>query len=177
MTKVNIEINNKTYSFEGENIQEALSSVKYSRIPLKIVRTMGFSWAKKILWPTFKNLNKRKWTTVDVKLPSTLKSILNSKTNGNINAGISMNLCEEKFTAEASGRFKSSDLNLDFSSSIDRAEKVGNALKESLNLFSNYNIYVKKLTFKVSQYDDADKKANIHLDAVVPDNISQNIGR
>lgn len=176
MTKLRIEVKEKTYAFEGEDIHSALSSAKYSRVPLTLVRTMGITWSRKILWPTFKNLNKgrNKWTSADLSLPNTLRSILKSKTKGKLNADLNMNVRKEEFEAEASGRFTSSDLNLNFESSIEKAEKAGKALKEALNLFSNYNVDVKKIVFQVDK-NNSDKRIDVSLDAAIPKDLSHSV--
>ena len=94
MTKATVKVSGREYEFKGDNVRDALSSVKYSRVPFKIVRAMGLKWTRKILWPTFKNLQKAESLnrSVDISLPKTLRSLVEKQTSGELNASLDMNM-------------------------------------------------------------------------------------
>ena len=172
MTKAKVVIGTKEYSFEGDDAEDALNSIKYSTIPLRLVRAMGVKWTKKILWPTFASLQDggKTRTTASLSLPSTLTSLLKKNTSGNLRASLDMNLNTQRFEASAKGEFTAEGLNFAFESDIDEAESTGLALRDSLNLISSYNVDVDEITFSVSP-DKNPKTAAVDIDADVPSNL------
>lgn len=175
MTKAKVKINGSEYTFEGDDAEDAISKVKYSRVPFKLVRAIGIKWTRKLLWPTFKNLHSKYngRTSVSLTLPETLKSLLQKKTEGDLNASLDIELQAEDFSASAEGTFDSDGLNLSFESEIKEADKTGDALRESLNLISNYNIDVDEITFEIDKSNSV-PNASINIDATVPKDLSQN---
>jgi hypothetical protein len=171
MTKATVRIGQKEYSFEGENLEDTLKSIKYTTVPIRIVRAMGIRWTKKILWPTFSALGKKSTTkSISISLPDTLTSLIESKTDGNLNASVDMNLNTEDFQASAQGEFNSDGLSLSFESNLDEAESTGEAIKDTFNLFSMYNVEVDHIEFSLNP-DDYPKSLCINIDAAIPDRI------
>lgn len=174
MTEAKVKIGGKEYTFEGDGAEDAISKIKYSRVPFKLVRAIGIKWTRKILWPTFRNLHDRYdgEAGVSITLPKTLKSLLQKKTEGDLNASLDMQLEADDFLASAKGTFDSDGLNLSFESEIEEADKTGNALRESLNLISSYNIDVDQITFEIDK-SDSTPTALIDIDATVPRDLSK----
>lgn len=171
MTEAKIKIAEKEYCFEGDSIEDALSSIKYTTVPIRIVRAMGISWTRKILWPTFSALgDKTDSRNIGITLPDTLTSLIESKTQGDLQASVDMSLNTTEFEASARGEFNSEGLSLSFESNLDEAEDTGEALKDTFNLFSIYNIEVDSIEFSIHP-DNRPKNISIDLDAVIPDSL------
>lgn len=171
MTEATVKIGQKEYSFEGDDLEDTLKSIKYTTVPIRIVRAMGITWTRKILWPTFSALGKKSTTkSIGISLPDTLTSLIESKTDGNLNASVNMNLNTEDFQASAEGKFNSDGLSLSFESNLDEAESTGQAIKDTFNLFSMYNIEVDHVEFSL-QPDNYSKSLSIDVDAAIPDKI------
>lgn len=176
MTEAKIKIGKKEYCFEGDSIEDALSSIKYTTVPLRIVRAMGISWTKKILWPTFSALGEKTDSrNIGITLPDTLTSLIESKTQGDLQASVDMSLNTNEFEASARGEFNSEGLNLSFESNLDEAEDTGEALKDTFNLFSIYNIDVDSIEFSVDP-DNKPKNISIDVDAAIPDKLRKKTG-
>lgn len=174
MTKAKVKISGKEYTFEGDSAEDAISKIKYSRVPFKMVRAIGIKWTRKILWPTLRNLNDRYdgEKGVTLTLPKTIRSLLKEKTEGDLTASLDMKLQSDNFLASAKGTFSSDGLDLSFESEIDEADRTGSALRESLNFISDYNIDVDQITFEIDK-SNADPTALIDIDATVPRDLSR----
>lgn len=176
MTEAKIKIGKKEYCFEGESIEDALSSIKYTTVPVRIVRAMGISWTKKILWPTFSALgDKTDSRNIGITLPETLTSLIESKTQGDLQASVDMNLNTNEFEASARGKFNSEGLSLSFESNIDEAEDTGEALKDTFNLFSIYNVEVDSIEFSIHP-DNRPRDISIDVDAEIPHKLRKKTG-
>lgn len=172
MTKATIRIGKKEYTFEGDDLEDAMKKVKYSRVPFSIVRAMGIQWTRKIVWPTFNALQKRGMNSasIDIRLPRTLTSIMKQKTGGSLDASLDMDLDSDTFEASAKGQFTSDGLELDFESEISEPEDTGNALKEAFKLLSSYNVDVEEIRFEIYPRSE-NKSATISVDTDVPRDI------
>lgn len=172
MTKVTVEIGDKTYSFEGEDVADAMKKIKYSRVPFSLLRAMGIKWTRKILWPTFQSLQNRGMNvaSAEIELPRTLTSILKQKSDGNLDASVDMELDSEKFNASATGRFSSDALELEFKSQISEPDDTGNALKEGFKLLSSYNVVVEEVKFEIDPQRSS-KTAKVSVNTDVPENL------
>lgn len=170
MTQVKVDIKDKIYTFKGDNAKDALKSVKISTVPVRLVRILGLSLTKQILWPTFSSLdhNPSHIETVSFNLPESITKILNKNIRGNLSANLDMSVQKNNFKATGSGKFDANNLDLGFETRLDQAEEVGVVMRDVLNLLSSYNINVKEIKIKI----DGNKNANISLEANVPENLS-----
>lgn len=176
MTEAIVSIKNKKYNFQGDGARDALSKVKYSRVPFKLVRAIGVKWTKKILWPTFKTLHEKHdgYTDASITLPNTLQSLLQKETEGDLCASLDINLVSKDFSASAVGNFTTEGLELQFESEIEEVNTTGNALRDGLNLISAYNVDVDEIRLNVSQ-SGSNPTATIDIDATVPPDLSKTI--
>lgn len=169
MTEVEVKIGEKTYDFEGDDVQHALKKIKYSRVPVSLLRSMGIKWTKKIVWPTFKSLQKRGMNaaSAQIDLPKTLTSILEQKSDGSLDASLDVDLDSETFNASASGQFTSEALELQFESQISEPKDTGDAIKEAFKLLSSYNVEVEQVKLEIDPTRDS-KTAKFSVNTDVP---------
>lgn len=171
-TSVIVKIDEKEYAFEGSDIDDALSKVKYSRVPFKLLRRMGVRWTKRIMWPTFKLLQDRSFGlgSVSVQLPNTVTSILRDRSDGELQASVDMSLDYDDFNANATATFSSDKIEIGFDGQIDEPEQTGNALRDVFKMLSTYNIDVDEVELDV-QSNESPKNATVTVDTNVPKEI------
>lgn len=171
-TELKIKVGSKEYVFQGENVEEALNSAKYSRAVLSIIRSLGLKWTKKIFWPVLRRGSGKKVHT-DLDLPDTITSILQNGMSGKIEALVDMDLEYDQFSASASGEFNSETLSFSFESEIDEAEETGMMMREALQIASQNRIDVDEVEFVIG---DSSNGATVNVSATVPEESVTGLG-